>query len=149
MEVAFHTGLDDRVSYACRLLRKAVARGARVVVDGPPHELDLLDQALWTFEPQEFLPHIRWRPGASAAVAARTPIWLVDEEVASGLPPARPSVLVHLGDRTVEEAEAWERVIELVSDDEALRRAARARWRAYEARGWRVTHHPMNPARGS
>lgn len=149
MDVAFHTGLDDRVSYTCRLLRKAVTRGARVVVDGPAPELDLLDQALWTFEPQEFLPHIRWRPGLSETGMARTPIWLVDEEAASDLPPSRPSVLVHLGERTVDEAEAWERVIELVTDDEGLRRSARARWRAYEARGWSVTHHPLHGARPS
>lgn len=140
MEVAFHTGIDDRVVYACRLLRKACSRGARVLVDGAPEEMDLLDRALWTFESQEFLPHLRCRQGVVDSLGARTPIWLADEGLLPPLP--RPSILVHLGDLPVDDLAAWERVIELVPDDEASRRAARGRWRDYEARGCRVVHHP-------
>ena len=43
-EVEFHTGIDDRQAFACRLLRKASAAGARVVVraavtSGKPAEI--------------------------------------------------------------------------------------------------------------
>lgn len=35
-EVMFHVRVADRVGYACRLLRKAHARDAKVVVCAPP-----------------------------------------------------------------------------------------------------------------
>ena len=57
-DVAFHTGIANPLDYACRLLRKAYRSGARVAVHGEPAVLDRLDQALWTFEALEFVPHI-------------------------------------------------------------------------------------------
>ena len=49
-EVAFHTGLPDKIGYTCRLLRKANRQGLRVRVIGSEPELELLDKALWTFD---------------------------------------------------------------------------------------------------
>ena len=45
-EVEFHTGVPDRVSFACRLLRKASRQGARVLVTAPEDILAELDRAL-------------------------------------------------------------------------------------------------------
>ena len=56
-EVAFHFNAPDRVAYACRLLRKAVASGAKLVVTGSPDVLQQLDRALWTFSAVDFVPH--------------------------------------------------------------------------------------------
>ena len=42
-EVMFHLNVPDRLGYACRLLRKAHARGAKVVVSAPPATLARLD----------------------------------------------------------------------------------------------------------
>ena len=56
-EVAFHFNAPDKLGYACRLLRKAVGTGARVMVTGDSSTLRELDVALWTFAPLEFLAH--------------------------------------------------------------------------------------------
>ena len=56
-EVAFHFNAPQKLAYACRLLRKAAASGAKVVVTGEPQLLRELDVALWTFAPLEFVPH--------------------------------------------------------------------------------------------
>ena len=69
-----------------------------------------------------------------------TPIWLAD---AGALPPAA-DVLVNLGPDDAPDADRFARVIELVGADDADRQAARRRWRAYEARGMVVTHHPQD-----
>ncbi len=140
-DICFHFGVEDRTVYACRLLRKALRQGARLLVRGEGTEIDLLDKALWTFEPQEFLAHHRLRAHeALAPRLRRTPVWLMDEsdvwpkDVLEDLPGS--GVLVHMGALPCEDAPRWARVIELVSVDAEDRLQARQRWRAYEARGW-------------
>lgn len=141
-QVDFHSGVGDKVRYACRLLRKAARQGVRLQVCGPAQEVDLLDQALWTFEPKEFLPHVRLRPGASAPPAlARTGIWLTElrQPWPEGLEPA--GVLVNLGPQEVEAPSHVQRVIEIVADDADEVEAGRRRWRAWVERGLKPTHH--------
>jgi DNA polymerase-3 subunit chi len=136
VDISFHTGVDDRTTYACRLLRKAARQGARVLVRGASAEMDLLDKALWTFEAQEFVPHHRLRPGQTPALQlARTPVWLMDvgEAWPEGLAPAQ--VLLQMAALPAEDAPMWSRLIELVGDDPDDRRQARQRWRAYETQG--------------
>jgi DNA polymerase-3 subunit chi len=135
-EVEFHTGVADPLVFACRLLRKAYRAGVRVQVSAPEQTLAALDRQLWTFEEREFVPHARL-PGASPAVVARTPIWLVAE---SGLPGA-PPVLVNLGADAPRDALALERLIEIVSADADDVVRGRERWRAYKAAGLAIRHH--------
>jgi DNA polymerase III subunit chi len=136
-EVAFHTGVD-KLDHACRLLRKAYRQGAKVVVCGDAAQLARLDQALWIFEPLEFVPHARLKRGESAAnrLAPRTPIWLVDV----GATPPHRDVLVNLGPEMAEGWDGFARVIELVSAEPDDLAAGRRRWRTYEAQGVRVEH---------
>ncbi len=133
--VEFHTGVADPVHFACRLLRKAQRSGARVLVTAPPEDLAALDEALWTFEAQDFVPHVRV-PGPAAALAPRTPVWL-----ATGPVPEAPPVLVNLGADPPADAGAFQRIIEIVGTDPAQRQAGRTRWRHYEAWGVKPLHH--------
>jgi DNA polymerase-3 subunit chi len=139
-EVAFHTGVADKLDHGCRLLRKAYRQGAKVVVAGDAAMLARLDQALWTFEPLEFVPHARLRSGQPAPRMARTPIWLVD----AGAAPPHHEVLVNFGPEMVDGYEAFGRIIELVGSDDDDRAAGRRRWRAYESAGRAITHHPSS-----
>jgi len=133
-EVAFHAELADRTGYACRLLRKALRRGARVRVVGEAAEIDRLDVALWTFEAQDFVPHVRLREGLGAA-ALRAPIWLQepDRPWPQSLP--APDVVVNLGPQPVSDPGSAARIIELVGTDPSQRQAGRERWRHYQAAG--------------
>ena len=137
-EVEFHTGVADPVGYTCRLLRKAFRKGVRVVVTAPPAVLGTLDRDLWTFEQQEFVPHLRLSGNSRSTQAERTPIWLVDGEPPAGA----PDVLVNLGAGLPADIAAFRRVIEIVSADADDEQAGRQRWRTYKARGLVVTHHP-------
>jgi DNA polymerase-3 subunit chi len=144
-EVAFHTGVADKLAYACRLLRKAYRSGARVMVAGDAASLQRLDQALWVFEPQEFVPHLRLRAReAPRDVQARTtPIFLAEPGAQA---PAVP-VLVNLGPERWAGDERFDRIIEIVSANPEDAGSGRRRWKAYEAQGWPITHHPQG-ARG-
>ena len=137
-QVEFHSGVEAPLRFACRLLRKAYRQGVPVAVTGPPLTLHALDRELWTFEAQEFVPHLRVRPGQPLdAALRRTPIWLCE-----GAPPnPGPQVLLNLGADAQEDIGRYRRIIELVPEEPELRRRARERWRAYEAHGWPVKHH--------
>lgn len=137
-QVEFHTGVADEIGFACRLLRKACHKGARVLVRAPAPLLAKLDRELWTFVEREFVPHLRWtHPGAAPANAARTPLWLVDGEV----PPAPPPVLVNLGADAASDLQPFSRVIEIVGIDADEAQRGRERWREYRARGCQIVHH--------
>lgn len=141
--VEFHTGMADPMGFACRLLRKAYLKGSRVVVQGAPERLARLDEALWLFEPQQFVPHVRLRRGqAASARLARTPLWLVEP----GAEPPHHDVLVNLGPEMPADGAAYARVIELVGDQPDERQAGRRRWRAWEALGARIVHHAQGAA---
>ena len=135
-EVEFHTGVADKLGFACRLLRKAYRRGARVTVTAPAVVLAALDRELWTFEERDFVPHLRLS-GSASALASRTPIWLVDGEAPEGA----PDVLVNLGAAAPVDLTRFSRVIEVLSTEPDDEQAGRLRWRDYKARGLDIKHH--------
>jgi DNA polymerase-3 subunit chi len=138
-EIHFHFNVPDRMGYACRLLRKAVrSMSGGVTVSAPASTLARLDSALWTFEPQEFLPHVLVRSGEGVPPRLRrTPIWLVEQPDAA----AHHEVLVHLGDEPAAGFESFGRLIEIVSTDAAERESARRRWKHYAGRGYDIRKH--------
>lgn len=136
--VDFHAGLDDKLAYACRLVRKAWRSGHEVTVTGEPADLARLDQLLWVFEPGEFIPHARLRAGAAVPPRlARTPVWLADRPSEA----AARDVLVNLGPAPVGEAAAFTRLIELVGQDAADAAAGRQRWRQLREAGFTPRLH--------
>ena len=137
-EVQFHVNLPDRMHYTCRLLRKALRQGARVAVTGSADALSELDLALWTFEAEAFLPHLRVDAAAQPSAAqTRAPLWLVEDARLGALLP----VLVNLGHNMAAGFGSYQRVIEIVADDDASRLAARDRWREYVAQGYAPVKH--------
>ena len=144
-EVEFHTGVVDRISFACRLLRKASRQGARVLVTAPDELLAELDRALWEFEERDFLPHVRM-PGAKPAVAARTPVWLASSAALPGVGDA-PRLLLNLGAEAPADVATLERLIEVVAADPDEAEHGRQRWRAYRAAGLDIKHHAARGAR--
>ena len=143
-EVAFHFNVPDRLAYACRLLRKARRKGAKVAVTAPSETLGALDRALWTFEPNDFVPHVRLPCGGAFAPRLRpTPIWLVEQ------PADAPDhdVLLNLGHEMPLGFERFDRVIEIVSVGNEDRQSGRERWKQYTGRGYAITRHEVNDER--
>ena len=137
-DVAFHTGIADPLGYACRLLRKAYRSGARVAVHADTPLLDRLDQALWVFEPLEFIPHIVLpRDAADANRVAQTPVVLVRPGASA---PAECRIAVTLAGAELAGLERFDRLIAIVGAEPAQREAGRARWREYERAGHTVSH---------
>lgn len=138
--VSFHFNVPQRLAYACRLLRKATRQSALVTVTGEARLLAELDRALWSFEPTEFIPHVLLREGDTLPERLRdTPVCLT--AAPAGAP--HHDVLLNLGAEPPAGFESFERLIEIVSTDEADRTAARARWKHYAARGYSIEKHEV------
>ncbi len=143
-EVAFHFNVPDKLGYACRLLRKAAGSGAKVVVTGEAGLLRALDTELWTFSALEFLPHCH-AASADAQVLEASPIVLADA------PRATPhqEVLVNLGTRIPDGFERFERLIEVVTQEDEDRQQARTRWKHYADRGYAIKRHDLAAREGA
>ena len=137
-ELAFHFNAPDRVAYACRLLRKAVGSGAKVVVFGPEETLAQLDTALWTFSTTDFVPHCTL--AAEAHVLQATPVVLCT----STAQVPHQQILLNLGPTVPPGFERFERVIEVVTLDDDDKILARGRWKHYTEAGYAITRHDLN-----
>jgi len=136
-EVAFHFNVPDKLSYLCRLIRKATVGGSRVVVTGETSSLNQLDTALWTFSALDFVPHCRLP--AEQQISANSPVVLT--ETASSAP--HQGVLVNWGVSVPGGFEQFERLIEVVTSDAQDRSQARQRWKHYADRGYAITRHDL------
>lgn len=137
--IEFHVNQDDKLRYACRLLRKAYRTGARTVVTAEPELLEQLDKLLWQFSSTEFLPHCS--SNKAAHMVAVTPIVLAGQLDAC----SPDGVLINLGQSVAPGFERFERVIEVASSQEADRLAARSRWKFYQERGYPLKRHEAAP----
>ncbi len=138
-DVAFHFGVASKQDYTCRLLRKAVATGARLVVLTDAARLEQLDHALWAVSPVDFVAHCV--ASAPAAVRSRSPVVLATHT--SHVPESR-QILVNTTDTTPEGFEQFERLIEIVSTQESDRQLARQRWRHYAGKGHSIEKHEVS-----
>ena len=137
-DIAFHFGAPDKWAYACRLLRKASGRGARVQVLVPEPMVAKLDADLWAVAATEFVTHCT--SAADNSVKSRSAVLLVSDMVDSIAP---RQVLVNLGNVVPSQFDTFQRVIEVVSLDETDRLGARARWKRYTELGYPITRHDL------
>lgn len=132
--IDFHSNVPNKLGYACRLVRKARAAQCNIVLLGRDRsELAQLDQLLWTFSEQDFLPHVR----AGDPLAAQTPVILTDDD-AVDLP--HHHILINVSGTTPGHFARFERMIEIISPDDADKAAGRDRYRFYKERGYPLSH---------
>lgn len=136
-EVAFHFNAPDPVAYACRLLRKAVSSGAKIVVTGDADTMQALDSALWTFSAVDFVPHCLLE--SDAWVVAASPVILA----LSAVSVPHQQVLLNMGHLVPGGFDQFDRVIEVVGLDDEGRQHARNRWKQYANQGYAITRHDL------
>ncbi|MEB0135825.1 DNA polymerase III subunit chi [Actimicrobium sp. CCC2.4] len=133
--VDFHSNIPDKISYVCRLVRKARHAHSRIVLMGEPQQLAALDAALWTFSEHDFVPHVM----AGDALAIDTPVILATTDAdADALP--HHQVLINLTSQPPPTFARFERLFEIVATDAADIASGRDRYRFYQQRGYALTH---------
>lgn len=134
--IDFYFNAADKLQVACRLAGKAVAQGKRLLIYAPQADTaQRIDRMLWTWQATGFVPHC----GAKDALACETPVLIVSATDAD----AAGDVLLNLAAETPPAFERFERLLELASQDDEDRRAARARYKFYRERGYRIADHDL------
>jgi DNA polymerase III subunit chi len=136
--IAFHFNAPAKLSYACRLLRKASAAGSTVAVLADEAVLAKLDEQLWSFSALDFVPHGRVGQ-LDAQQLSLTPVWLCESSEQG----VGRQVLVNLTRSVPQGFEQFDRVIEVVTQDESDRQQARSRWKLYTERGIDIVRHDL------
>jgi DNA polymerase-3 subunit chi len=132
--IDFHTNIPDKIAYACRLARKALAAdGKLVLLAQDAAQAQALNAALWTFSETDFVPHVM----AGDPLAGQTPVIVTDNEQVD-LPHFQ--MLVNLSDREPIALDRFERVFEIISTDEQDAAAGRRRYAAYKQQSYPLEH---------
>lgn len=137
--IDFHSNVPDKISYACRLARKARNANFQIVILAQdPAQLAQLDEKLWTFSEQDFLPHVM----LDDALAAQTPILLTAD---SAMESPHTQILINLSDTSPTHFARFERMFEVISTEDADKSAGRDRYSFYKQRGYPLTHFVAEP----
>ena len=122
---------------ACRLTEKACRLGLRTYICTSSEEEDkIMDDLLWTFRQGSFIPHER----ETAPATQREDVAVVIGHTAP--PHDIHELLINLSQHTPASFERFERLAELVDQEETVRQEGRRRYRIYKEQGHALeTHH--------
>lgn len=121
---------------ACRLIEKAWLAGNSVFVHtGSEQQAAQLDEALWTFKQDSFVPHTLYPPPGDE--------W-TDVLLGYGAEPSRAlDVLVNLSSEVPAFYQRFGRIAELIGADAQARESGRERYRYYREQGCMLHSHHL------
>lgn len=135
--------LDAREQFAARLAAKAFRQGLRSLIQvADASSVERLDALLWEEPRGAFLGHVRM----GAACAGRAPVVLAAAPEIMDIEPAdlpTHDLLINLELEVPARFAAFDRVAEIICQDEAVRSAGRASYRFYRERGYPLHHHEL------
>ncbi len=135
-EVSFYSHAADKLAVARQLAAKAWGQKLNVLIYTPDEAVAAgIDRLLWTQPALSFVPHCR----DSSPLAGVTPV--IIGQRADALPSA--DVLINLGNEPPLVFSRFERVLEIVTDDENDLNQGRQRYRFYKDRGYQLANHDL------
>ena len=135
-KIDFYTGTTDKLRTACQLSHKAMQNGLRVLLHTPDETTtEALDKLLWQYPATAFMPHCR----SDAAEAGDMPVLV--SHLSDQLP--HSELLISLHTACLPFFSRFERVIEIVSQDQEDARLGRERFGFYRDRGYEMRHFDL------
>ena len=131
--------LHERRVLACKLTEKAWRQGINVYIHtSSGTETDIMNNLLWTFRQGSFIPHEK----ASALLADREDMVVL---IGHGNPPESfRDLVINLSSDKPPLFEEFQRVAELVDEDESVRTEGRKRYQAYKHQGCQLETHKLD-----
>jgi DNA polymerase III subunit chi len=134
--IDFYFNASDRFQVACRLAGKALAQKKRMLIYAPePETASRIDKLLWTWPAIGFVPHC----ASHDPLAPETPILIASDADS----PRECELILNLGEDCPPHFERFERLLEVVPAEDAARQAGRSRYRFYQSRGYKISHHDL------
>jgi DNA polymerase-3 subunit chi len=136
-KVDFYTGSTDKLRTACQLCHKAMQNGMRTVISSPDSSTnDALDKLLWHYPAASFIPHCR----SDAGEAVQMPVIL--NQGGDRFP--HHDLLISLHNECVPFFSRFERVIEIIGNDNEDSHMGRERFKFYRDRGYELRHFDLS-----
>ena len=126
----------DKLRTACQLSHKAMQNGLRVLLHTPDETItETLDKLLWHYPATAFIPHCR----SDDAAANEMPVVLGHQQETF----PHSELLISLHTTCLPFFSRFERVIEIVSENEEDARTGRERYKFYKDRGYEMRHFDL------
>lgn len=130
------TSPEARLQTVCRLVEKAVQHRHLVHIQaGSQGEAEAIDELLWAFRPESFIPHNLITEGPTPPPAVR--IGWPDHAATSR------DLLINLADPIPSFASEFRRILEVVGGGDELREPSRRRWKQYRQQDHNVSSHQL------
>ena len=127
---------DARGRFLCRLVDKILGLGHQIYIQTANEaEAKRIDQQLWEFQPESFIPHSL----TSEDLPAKVTIGWDDQR------PDHKDVFVNLNLDIPEDALQFERILEIVVQSEEVLASTRNNYKSYQANGISIDMHDMRP----
>ena len=118
-------------TFCCRLTEKVWAMGNTVhILTNNEQETQLVDELLWTFNQQSFVPH------ATQGENLNVPVTITHESVDDSA-----DLLINLASTSPGSIDNYPRIAEILIDDEDIKSSGRKRYSAYKQAGCQLQHH--------
>jgi len=138
------TDARNRQLLACRLTEKAYRLGHTVYLHtDSPAQSRAIDDLLWTFRAGSFVPHAI---GGNELEGRESPPVLLGHDSEPG---RSRDVLINLSPELPAKVERFERVVELIDQDESVRQAGRRRYRFYQENDYPLMTHKLDGRLGN
>ena len=125
----------DPFLFACRLIDKVYRLGHQIHVHtANEQDTSALDDLLWTFKTERFVPHSRYDSSTTAPIR----ICHYSEPV------MHQDVLVNLSGNIPSFFSRFDRVAEIVPEAESTRESARENYRQYKSKGYPLHYHKLS-----
>lgn len=121
--------------FACRLAEKAYNQGNRILIKTDnTDESRLIDDLLWSFKEDNFLPH-----AVSGTMASEDQPILISHETETD---NNFQLLINLSSISAEKNQ-FDRIAEILNQEPMRKQAGRKHYKIYKENGFELQHHEM------
>lgn len=119
----FEKSNERQVESTCRLCRKILRKSQRIWLHCPTQELQQqLDDLLWSFDTESFIPHGIDQPHARVCISA-------------SLPEETGRIVFNFNNQALEQYARFSHIIEIIENNEPAKQAGREKFKQYRRYG--------------
>lgn len=133
------SGSAPRLQFACRLIEKAYQNKHRVYVHTEDQNTaHALDEMLWTYRDDSFIPHNLYGDGPDPAPPVQIGY--------AATPEKQRDILINLSKAVPAFYQQFNRLIEIIPQEPELQARGRENYRFYRSQGYEIATHKLEEA---